>query len=500
MKRNIILILIGLVIFTIIYALYFPNSREPITISTDIIWENPNISEEVISVCPPFFATERSLYKLQSEEIIEIGYPKQPELPIDLKWGKPKILELHVKNNNPVLQVPLGFYELADKWAFAKDIDGIGKNEDKRWSYIDNKLEITGDKEKIRIFDPKKGIINRISGDKVFFQIGTEKIESAVRNSEKEEIIYAQDGDFDRTLIIGKYSYKITGDGRVKRIIDGQVSAYLDRSFMGINITPLSLATEGENLIVLLQNLSNEIDNSTWVQIYDKEFKWKSDLVPLRGTNRPVSLCFIQSMIVTAWDDGFITGHSTQGHEIFRKHISDSILDIVADTNNLYILTSKYLLKATLFIKKTPLRIYPRFVYLGQISADTRFDLLIESDNPVVTLRNSQLKILRIDKNGNYNKATFEINPNSLENFKQYEMEIIVEDDNSKEIVIVSFQNLGEIKHVTLFKDLALETKSGANYDYVISGDSIELDYPEKTENTLIKINRLTSEAIILNP
>lgn len=500
MKKNVMLILIGLVIFTLIYALYFPNSREPIIISTEIIWDNPNINEEVISVCPPFFATERSLYKLQGEDIIEIGYPKQPELPIDLKWGKPRILELYVKNNNPVLQVPLGFYEFTDKWVFSRDIDEIGKNEDMNWSFINNKLEITGDEKKIRIFDPKIGAINRISGDKVFFHIGTEKMEAAIRNPEKEEIIYAQDGDSGRTLTIGNYSYKITSDGRIKKIVDGQVSAYLDRGFMGINIIPLSLTTDGENLIVLLQNLSSEIDNSMWVQIYDKEFKWISDLVPLKGASRPVSLCFIHNMIVTAWDDGVITGHSVQGHEIFRKYISDGILDIVSDTNNLYVLTSKSLLRATLFIKDTPLRIYPRFVYLGQIYSDTRFDLLIESDNPVVTLKNSQLKMLRMEKNGNYTKATFELNQKSLDKFKQHEMEIIIEDDNSKEIVIVNFQNLGDIKHVTLFKDFALDTKNGTNYDYVISEDSIELDYPENMENTVIKINKLTSEAVILNP
>lgn len=500
MKKNVILVFVGLVIFTIIYALYFPSSREPISLNTEAIWENPNISEEVISVCPPFFATEKSLYKLQGEEIIEVGYPKQPELPIDLKWGKPKILELYIKNNNPILQVPLGFYELADKWVFTRDIDGIGKNEDKKWSFIDNKLEISGEEKIIRIFDPKNGIINRISGDKIFFQIGKEKNEAAIKNPAKEEIIYAKDGDFGRTLIIGKYSYKITDDGRINKIIDGQVSAYLDRSFMGINMAPLSLATDGENLIVLLQNLSSEIDNSSWIQIYDKEFKWKSDLVPLRGASRPVSLCFVQNMILTAWDDGFIAGHSAQGHEIFRKHVSDGILDIVSDANNLYVLTSESLLKSTLLIKNTPLKIYPRFVYLGQISSDTKFDLLIESYNPLITLKDPHLKLSSMERRVANNKATLELKPNDLEKFKQYEMEIIIEDDNSKEIVVVSFQNISDIKHVVLFKDFALDTKNGANYDYVISEDKIELDYPEKTENTLIKINRLTSEAIILNP
>ncbi len=499
MKKNIIPILIGLVIFTLIYALYFPNSREPIAIGTEIIWENPNISEEVISVCPPFFATQKSLYKLEDSGIIEIGYPKQPELPIDSRWGKPKILELHVKNNNPVLQVPLGFYELAGNWIFSRDIDGIGKNEDKNWNFTNGKLEITGEQGIISIFDPKTGIINKISDDKIYFKVGREKVEVAIRNSEKKEIIYASQEESERTIIIGDYSFKITTDGRIKRIVDGQVSAYLDRGFMGINIAPLSLATDGENLIVLLQNLSSEIDNSTWIQIYDKEFKWARDIVALRGTSRPVSLCYIHNMIITAWDDGFITGHSTQGHEIFRKYISEGILDIVSDTNCLYILTSKTLMKATLLVKETPLKIYPRFVYLGQISSNARFDLLIESDNPLVTMKSPQLRLLNIERNDGKNKATFELNPEGMVKFKQYEMEAIIEDHNSKEIVIVYFQYLGVIKNITLFKDFALDAKTGKNYDYSISDDNIELNYSEKTGDTEIKINKLTSEAIILD-
>jgi hypothetical protein len=500
MKKNITLVAIGLVIFTIIYALYFPNSREPITINTEIIWENPNISEQVISICPPFFATDKSLYKVQDKNIIQIDYPKQPELPIDLEWGKPKVLELYIRNNNPVLQIPLGFYEFADSWTFSRDIDNIGKNEDKNWSFVNNRLEIANDGQKIMIFDPQTGAINKISGDKVFFSLGAESLEATTRNPEKEEIVFAQDANSRRTVTIGNYIFKITEDGRIKRIVDDQVSAYLDRSFMGINITPLLLTTDGENLVVLLQNLSSEIDNSIWVQIYNKEFKWISDLVPLRGTSRPVSMCYIHKMIVTAWDDGFITGYSTQGHEVFRKYVSEGILDIVADTNNLYILTSKSLLKSRLFIKDTPLKIYPRFVYLGQVSSDTKFDLLIESKNPILTVKNHELKLLNLERGDFYNKATFELNTKDLEKFKKHELEIIVEDQNSKEIVIVNFFNLGKIKHITLFKDFAIDTKRGINYEYLISKDNIDLNYLEKTESTQIKMNKLTSEIMIFNP
>lgn len=499
MKKNIMLILIGLIVFTIIYAIYFPNSREPISINTDILWKNPNICENVLSICPPFFATDRSLYRFDDFKIDDIGYPSESELPAGLDWAKPAILDLQTKSGNPVLHVPLGFYELSNQWGFYRDITETIKKTDKKWKFENQQLVIGDDEKKIEISNPGKGLITKILGDRIFFQIGEQKLEAQIKNSEKKDIVYVDESESIKNIRIGQYSYQITEDGRIKRIIDGQVSAYLDRSYMGMNITPLSITTNGEYLIILLKNLSSEIDNTTWVQIYNKDLKWNADLVSLRGKSRPVSICFFKKMIITAWDDGFITGHSIEGQEIFQKYIENGILDTATDESSFYILTSKTLLKSTFFVKETQMNIYPRFVYLGQISSKIIFDLEIESeDDSLVTLKNSQISIISKDKQNKSNKVAFELDPLGLEKFQEYEMEIIIESGKSKEIVVAYFQYLGTYQEITLFRDFALDTKTSLEYDYSILKNNIDLILKDKTSQDEIVINKLTSQAIIL--
>lgn len=499
MKKNIMLILIGLIVFTIIYAIYFPNSREPISINIDVLWKNPNICENVLSICPPFFATDRSLYRFDDFKIDDIGYPSEPDLPAGLDWVKPAILDLHTKNGNPVLQVPLGFYEFSNQWIFHRDITETRKEDDNKWKFEDQQLVIGDAEKKIEISNPEKGLITRIEGDRIFFKLDKQKLDSQIKNSEKKDIVFVDENESIKNTMIGQYSYQITDDGRIKRIIDGQVSAYLDRSFMGMNIAPLSITTNGEYLIILLQNLSSEIDNSTWVQIYNKDLKWNADIVSLRGKSRPVSICFFKKMIITAWDDGFVTGHSINGQEIFQKYIEDGILDMATDESSLYILTSKTLLKSILFVKDTQMNIYPRFAHLGQISSKINFDLEIESeDDPLVTLKNPQIRIISKNKQNKSHKVTFELDPLGLEKFHEYEMEIIIESGKSKEIVIVYFQYLGAYHEITLFRDFALDTKTSIEYDYSILKNNIDLVLKDKTSQEEIVINKLTSQAFIL--
>ena len=501
MKKNAALILAGLIVFTAIYAIYFPKSREPISIVSKVIWNNPNISEEVLSISPPYFATAKALYKFENSEIAEIVYPEEPDLPVDLKWVSPEILDLWMHGDHPVIHVPLGYFEYNGKWHFENDMTDLKKTSDNGWIFNNGKLEINQSNMKIKCSNPSNGIITKIVEDKIFFKIEQENIETQINSFVKNPVYFSSQDANVRIAKIGDYSFKPRPDGRIERIRDNQVTALLDRSFIGMNMAPSVLSSDGKKLLVLLKNLSSSIDNSSWVQIYDKDLIWLADLVKPRGILKPVSICCVNNVLLTAWEDGFISGYSMDGFEIFRKYVADDILDMQTDGQELYILTKSRLIESRMYIRDAQTKIFPRFVYLGRISSKTHFDLLIaSSEYPMITLKNKEIKVQKIGKYENGFTARLEADPTPLTKYRNYEFEIIVENCSSKEIVIAYFEPVGKISRLKILQDFAIDVDKGKHFEYKKTNGEIILNASGFEKDSIIMVNRLTSEAVILSP
>ncbi len=513
-RRNLLIVLAGLVVFVAFYAIYFPQSQMPIHIESEVIWtpsNNLHIVDEVIAIAPPFVATKTSLLRIEKDSLSMADYPPQDLLPETLSWGDPSILGIFTDGQKVALQVAGGFYELdwstqngpSGEWKFQETPGIQPKKTDPNWILKDGALTVKNESGKVifKVTNPQESWVEAIENGQISFLLGGQQYKAQDPRSKTNLIFPKTHIKGQRGVFMGVYEFVPTKDGRIEKILNGMVMAMLDRSNTGLQMVPSKLATDGESVFGLLSPIVKNVTPSYWVQKYDKALKWKGDLVPARGELKPVSIAFHGQMLLALWEDGFLIGYSLDGFEMFRVQVTEGLpLDMVSDGEQIYVLTSNRLLRLTMTIKESSLPIWPRVSNLGQVGDDKNFEItVVTKDLPLVTIKGSGIQLKSIEKGENV-KIMLTVSPFGLGAFMQHQAEVIIEAGSMREVVPVVFYPVGKAHRLKIVADLAIELSSGKSYKHEQSKEGLRIVGLETIGKTKTYWNRITSEAIVLDP
>ena len=527
MKRNLLIIVVGLVVFVVVYAFFFPESQLPIHISTRVVWEKAGIQNT--SVGWSYFTTDIGIFEAESIDskvmVTFLGFPKTPELPQDLTWGSPQLTEYgigKIKGIAQVLRLKLvnGYTIWDGEWSYEENYEKTNTKiedsslkreklseysvhiDDKYYEYfkssesnVDNDLHplIKGFIQSIRsdevsIFDDLDYVsnVNRLKDNQ---STGKEKIEPPFGKKPGA-----------RGCRIGDYDFVPTENGRIERIKDKIVTTVLDRSNMGLQAVPSKLTTDGKDVIVLLDSISEVFTPSFWVQIYGKRLEWKGDLVEARGDIKPVSITYYSGMILTLWQDGVLTGHSIEGYEMFHKKICDNPLDILATNDCVYLLTKIQLLGVNITQQETKLQVWPRIADLGAVHGKKSFSITVKCDDlPGISVKGQGLNLVSVTKDGDYAKIKLEVKTIGLPAFRQMSREVIIDSEGYHDVVPVLFTPFGKVRRFQVLSDSSIDTDTGEIFPIKIDGDSLKIKGIDDAGGELLW-NKLTSETILLSP
>lgn len=515
-RRNLLIILAGLVLFVAFYAIYFPQSQMPINIKSETIWTQPNnnhIVDEVLVIAAPFVATNHAVLRIEGSQATKTEYPAQETLPEMLSWGDPSILNLFTNGQKLALQVSSGFYvqdwdskgSPSAKWQFEENINGFEPSKtNPNWVFKNGELLVKDNEGKtvFEVTNPKESWIESVVDGNVSLIFGGRKYQASDLNSKTNLVFPKTTQKGQRGVFIEPYEFVPTKDGRISKVLNGSVVAELDRSNTSLQMVPSKLTTDGENIYGLLSPVVKNAVPAYWVQAYDKNLKWKGDLVPARSELRPVSIAFHEKMLLALWEDCFLIGYSTDGFEMFREQVTtDFPLDMLSDGELIYLLTSNQLLRLTMTIKNSSLPIWPRISYLGQIDKDEDFEItVVTMELPAVTIKGRGIKLNSIAQDDNNVKIKLTASPFALEAYFKHQAEIIIEAENKREIVPVIFYPTGTTHHLKIVADQAINVINGKRYAYEQKNGALQIIGLNVLGKTKTYWNRITSEAIVLNP
>ncbi len=515
-RRNLLIVLAGLVVFVAFYAIYFPQSQIPIHIESEVIWtpsNNLHIVDEVIAIAPPFAATKTSLLRIEKDSLVVADYPPQDLLPETLSWGNPAILGIFTDGQKVALQVAGGFYELdwstqngpVGDWQFKETIKGLELPKvDLNWVLKEGELTVKDNEGKavFEVTKPQQSLIESISNGQVNFVLGGHQYQATDSNSKADLFFLKYRSTGQRAVFIEPFWFSPVEHGRIaKSSEDGTVIIELDRSNTGLQMVPSKLATDGESVFGLLSPIVKNVTPAYWVQKYDKALKWKGDLVPARGELKPISIAFHGQMLLALWEDGFLIGYSLDGFEMFREQVTEGVpLDMVSDGEQIYVLTSNQLLRLTMTIKDSSLPIWPRVSNLGQVSDDKNFVItVVTKELPLVTIKGSGIQLKSIERGENV-KIKLTASPFGLEAFTIHQAEVIIEAGSMREVVPIVFYPVGKAHRLKIVADLAIDLSSGKSYKHEQGKEGLRIVGLETTGKTKTCWNRITSEAIVLDP
>lgn len=498
MRKNWWVLLVGLVVFTAVYAIYFPQSQKPLRLSVDAIWKAKWPAETALASAKPFIATEKAVYKVDGDTLERIDYPKQPELPQGLSWGKPNILSMSVYNGEPVLQLKTGFIKHSKgKWAPFEQVENVGKGDG--WEIVGGTVKIGGESG-IVVGKPGRGFIEKIEKERIFFQVQDKKFEVADGRNSQNKVFsppLSSDGGL-RGVVVGKNVFMPTKDGRISITAGGKETGIIDRANLGLDIVPAKIASDGETIYAMTRAIYGS-SPSFWVQAYDaKEFKWKGELVASSGS-KPVSIGFCSGMVVVLFDDGSLSFYNKDGFSLFNEKVCDSPLDMVSVGETIYILSPDSLLSVAVTQKSAKNQIWPRMVDLGNITGEARFKIGIETkDSPNLVIKGDFVKLDSIEKKEGYYAINLVVRTKGLVSFGEYEADIIIESGILREIVPVRIIASPKTTKFEVFEGVAIDVIAGKSYKAEVEGETLKLDM-ELPESGEIIYDPLTSSAFVLD-
>ena len=498
MRKNWWVLLIGLVVFTTVYAIYFPQSQKPLRLSMDAIWRARWPAETVLASAKPFIATEKAVYKIDGDTLQRIDYPVQPELPQGLSWGKPNILSMGVYDGEPVLQLKNGFLRYSrGQWTPFEQTEDVGISEG--WEIEDGTVKIGGESG-IVIGRPGSGHIEKIEKEKVFFQIQSKKFEIADGRNSQNKVFsppLSDDGEL-RGVVVGKNIFMPTKDGRISITADGKEEGIIDRANLGLDIVPAKIVTDGETIYAMTRAIYGS-SPSFWVQAYDaRDYKWKGELVASSGS-KPVSIGFCSGMIVVLFDDGLLSFYNKEGFSLFNEKVCGSPLDMISVGETIYVLSPDSLLSIAVTQKSAQNRIWPRMVDLGNVAGEARFRIGVEvRDTPNLVIKGDFVKLDSIEKKEGYYAINLVAKTNDLISFEEYEADIIIESGIFREIVPVRMIASPRTTKLEVFEDVAIDVVAGKSYRAEIKDGALKLDM-ELPESGEIVYDPLTSSAFVLD-
>lgn len=468
MKKYWILVVVGLVVFTVVYSLVFPQSQMPIRLTR-------------LGLYASYLPQKNHVYCGSSYIIDETGLRTElpvptAKLPEGLRWDKPKLTS----------------YENKDGRIYATLLDDTYSFDGKHWTKTEFKfnhnvsIDETGFEGK-RISSVKDGVIKMIDSghNGGAFQL------TVNQSVHIEDFSLLSDSDGYSGVKVGVDEYYLTkpDNGRIRKVSGGK-ETLLDRSHLEAQAVPGDIATDGKLIYVMLSDYGNSIGQFARIQVYDLKLEFVREFAPSRENAVPAAIEFYNSMILLLWNDGLLESYSIEGNLLASWNCGVTGVDLASTGNNLLIMDSSSIELTSITVVKPEMPIWPRIVTLGPIKGTAKASIAVRSKTqPSVTVKGKNIEVEKITNQKGLWKIEISIKIDGLPAFETYYSELALDIDDTHEIVPISFIPYGRVRKVQIFEKFALDLDNGEN---------IELD--KLDDFGMVIKNEFSNQAFILYP
>lgn len=446
MKKNYywILVIAGLVVFTAVYSLVFPQSQMPIRLTRRGVCAG-YVPQKGYVYCGNWFVIDDKGQRIKLPQT-------STQLPDGLRWDKPNLVGY--ENDNGLIYVSL----LDNTYAF----DG------KSWSKTDKKevsginIEETGFEGK-RVSSVKNGKIELVETAN-----GGSVVEYAINESvHVDDFTLLNDSRGYSGVKIGSDEYYLTEPsiGRIKWLSDRK-ETLLDRSYLEAQAVPGDIATDGKFIYVMLSDYGNSIGKFSRIQVYDKKLEYIKEFAPSRENVVPAAIEYYNSMILLLWQDGLLEAYSQEGNLLTSWNYGDSGVDLASSGNDLLIVDDTKIELINITIVKPEMPVWPRIVSLGPIKDTAKTSIIVKSKiRPIVTIKGENVMVEKVSNINEFWTIELVIKTDGLPAFISRNSELALDIDNVHEIVPITFTPFGEVRKIRIFEETVFDCDSGEIID-----------------------------------
>ncbi len=468
MKKSLLWVLCGLVVFAAIYAFVIPDSNMPVRVKVEKTWQIDNPISDIIFESENYKISQNSIFQRKDEGWENIGYPNgnfSDRLPEGLSWPKPEILFAGELDGTLFLK-------------FSGEKVATFKNS---WGYEvkNTKIEFTPVKQLERT---SSGEIIEIDGNICFkFSDFEKRIETMVEKTKIKK----------NTEI-----YQITDDGRIKNTETDGLSS---RDNFDPFLVPTKIIQTEDSVFALMQSTSNHSPKN-WVYTFSKDLELTGKIVKNKQSYPIDFTLWENETILIIWDNGLLSGHTLWGQEKFQFEITKKLpLDMAVAGEQLFVLTNEECLSLTLTSRKPEVEVWPRILNLGNISESSIHSVFIKTDNfPRVAIKGKGISIKSISEENDGFLAKIEVDPKGLPAFKKISGELLIETGKNHEVVPYIFFATGKIKKYRIFSNQLLDLDTGEFTSYTIDNEKLLIE--NMPEDSKTYTDYLSGYVFLLSP
>lgn len=463
-----ILVVVGLIVFTAVYSLVFPQSQMPVRLTKR-------------GVCASYVPQKGNVYCgnwfIINDKGKRIDLPQtSAKLPDGLRWDKPNLV--NYEEDNGIVYATL----LDNTYAF----DG------KSWTKTDKK-EASGINIEKSGFEGKR--FGSVKNGKIELVDATHNgnvTKYAVNDSvHVDDFNLLRDSEGYSGVQIGSDEYYLTEPsiGRIRWFSNGK-ETLLDRSYLEAQAVPGDIATDGKFIYAMLSDYGNSRGKFARVQVYDKKLEYVREFAPSRENAVPAAIDCYKSMILLLWSDGLLETYSLDGNLLASWSFGDSGVDLASNDNDLLVVDDTKIELVNITVVKPEMPVWPRIVTLGPIRGTAKTSIVVKSKTqPVVTVKGENIEVDKITiKNGMW-QIDISVKTEDLPAFESRNAELALDIDNVHEIVPITFVPYGKVRKIQIFEKFAFDRESGGS----ISLDKLS-DYGKVVKN------EYSNQAFILSP
>lgn len=463
-----ILVLAGLVIFVAVYAFVFPQSQMPIRLVK-------------LGQCASFVPPQDSIYNGNWFVIDSAGHKidlpqTEAKLPEGLRWDKPKLLGFNITNG-------YAYATLLDKTYMFDSKSWLLTNEQKESNMIIDQMGFIGK----RIVSATNGTLKLTdlsrSGKLLEISLSNRiKIDNFSLPIDTKGFIGVQSGS-------DKFYLTEPNIGRIRKVYD-KAEKLLDRSQLEAQAIPSDLATDGKQLFVMLSDYGNSTGSYPRIQVYDKNLEFIREFAKSRTKAKPAAIEFFKSMVLLLWDDGLLEAFSADGNILASWKFGVSGVDLVSVGDILLVMDETSIEAVSITVVKPNMPIWPRIVSLGLINGTQKTSIFVKATlQPTVAVKGQNLTVEKIANQNGIWKIDLTIRTAGLPAFETYKADLVLDIDQTHEIVPIYFVPFGEVREFYIFGDRAVNMNTGENIE------TVSLEGLGK-----VITNEYTNQAFVLSP
>lgn len=463
-----ILVLAGLVIFVAVYAFVFPQSQMPIRLVK-------------LGQCASFVPPQDSIYNGNWFVIDSAGHKidlpqTEAKLPEGLRWDKPKLLGFNITNG-------YAYATLLDKTYMFDSKSWLLTNEQKESNMIIDQMGFIGK----RIVSATNGTLKLTdlsrSGKLLEISLSNRiKIDNFSLPIDTKGFIGVQSGS-------DKFYLTEPNIGRIRKVYD-KAEKLLDRSQLEAQAIPSDLATDGKQIFVMLSDYGNSTGCYPRIQVYDKNLEFIREFAKSRTKAKPAAIEFFKSMVLLLWDDGLLEAFSADGNILASWKFGVSGVDLVSVGDILLVMDETSIEAVSITVVKPNMPIWPRIVSLGLINGTQKTSIFVKATlQPTVAVKGQNLTVEKIANQNGIWKIDLTIRTAGLPAFETYKADLVLDIDQTHEIVPIYFVPFGEVREFYIFGDRAVNMNTGENIE------TVSLEGLGK-----VITNEYTNQAFVLSP